>query len=117
VRDHWDSPESTVQASLAKLQSIIGYEVCISPEWPLLLAALGDHYSDKGNFVPAVAGVVKAWSEAAAQLLEDDNNEEWTEEVLDKLKESGSRLRLVLEVSLTRGSVMHGRVFAHVNLF
>ncbi|KEZ43545.1 hypothetical protein SAPIO_CDS4458 [Scedosporium apiospermum] len=99
VRDHWDSPESTVQASLAKLQSIIGYEVCISPEWPLLLAALGDHYSDKGNFVPAVAGVVKAWSEAAAQLLEDDNNEEWTEEVLDKLKESGSRLRLVLEAS------------------
>ena len=46
----------------------------------------------------AVAGCVLAWSTAFRELLEDDEVEVWTEEVLEKLKGGGGKLRINLEV-------------------
>ncbi|PKS07128.1 hypothetical protein jhhlp_005728 [Lomentospora prolificans] len=99
VRDHWENKEASVHESIAKLKDIVGYDVSINLEWPLLLAALGNHYRDKVNFVPAVTGCIKAWCEATVQLLDDESNEQWTETVLENLKEAGSRLRLIVEVA------------------
>ena len=46
----------------------------------------------------AVAGCVLAWSTAFRELLEDDEVEVWTEEVLERLKGGGVKLKINLEV-------------------
>ncbi|CAI4214657.1 unnamed protein product [Parascedosporium putredinis] len=99
LRDSWENKEAPVHRSLARLEGIIGYKASLDPDWPVLHAALGGYYSDKANFVPATAGCVSAWCDAFSQLLEDPSHEAWTEAVLEKLTEAGSRLKLILEVS------------------
>jgi len=109
IRDVWDSPESTVQKAFSDLSSTLGYEIVANPEWALLLAEVGPLYSDQSSFVPAVAGTVSCWVKALAELLEDDNNETWTDELLEKLKSSWSKLRIFLEVSRSKDDLASTR--------
>jgi hypothetical protein len=48
--------------------------------------------------VPAIAASVAAWARALDEIVGKDENEEWTEELLEKIKESGGRLKIVLQV-------------------
>lgn len=49
----------------------------------------------------AVAGITSAWCGALTELLDDEANEEWTEGLLERLKDAWSRLRLFLEVRIS----------------
>jgi hypothetical protein len=48
--------------------------------------------------VPAIASSVAAWARALDELVGKDENEAWTEELLEKIKEGGGRLKIVLQV-------------------
>lgn len=100
IRDHWSNEGCPLQQTLKSLQEILGIEVDVNPEWQLLLAELEAEYPDNGDLVAAVAGTVDTWCKAATELLEDAVNEEWTEALLEKLKSTWSRLRLLIEVGL-----------------
>ena len=84
--------------ALAKLRELVGYDVSVEPEWPLILADLDKLYPDKGILVAFAAGVVEVWAKSLAELLEDEANEEWADAVLEKLK-GWSRIRLFLDVA------------------
>ncbi|KLU85512.1 hypothetical protein MAPG_04535 [Magnaporthiopsis poae ATCC 64411] len=99
IRDHWKNEDAPVQTSLRELQELLGLQVDIEPEWPLILAELDSFYIDKGNFAAAVAGAVETWAKALTELLDDEKNEQWTEKLLEKLKESWSRLKVFVDVS------------------
>ncbi|SPO07089.1 uncharacterized protein DNG_09783 [Cephalotrichum gorgonifer] len=104
LRDSWEPATSPLQQALSALRLVLGYEIVLNPEWPLLLAALDSHYVDKHDLVTAVAGCVLAWSTAFKELLEDEGVEAWTDEVLELLKNGGGKLRVNLEVSKTENT-------------
>jgi hypothetical protein len=56
--------------------------------------------------VPAIASCVAAWARALDELVGKDENEAWTEDLLEKIKESGGRLKIVLQVSPFAGRAM-----------
>ncbi|KAK8069603.1 hypothetical protein PG994_006219 [Apiospora phragmitis] len=96
IRDSWSSEDAPVRKSLKKLSEILGLDVAVEPEWPLLLAALDGSYLDKQALVPAVAQCVRVWCDLLAAALEDeDANAEWTETLLER---ADGLLRLFLEV-------------------
>ncbi|KAK1757869.1 hypothetical protein QBC47DRAFT_377143 [Echria macrotheca] len=97
IRDHWSSPTSPLQTTLASLASLLGHEIVLDPEWQLLLTELDAFYPDKTNFVLVVTQCVQAWAKSLTELLDDEAHEAWTETVLEKAK--FGRLRLFLEVS------------------
>ncbi|KAK1973523.1 hypothetical protein LZ30DRAFT_694952 [Colletotrichum cereale] len=99
IRDHWTKEDSHLQQSLKSLQDVLGLEVDVNPEWQPLLAELDAEYTDRADAVVAVAGTVEAWCRAAAELLDNGKNEEWTETLLEKLKMTWSRLRVFIQVS------------------
>lgn len=96
IRDSWDNPNSDVQKSMAKLCTTLGHPVHITPQWQLLWTDLESTYEDSGIFVPNIASAVAAWCTSMDTLLDKDGNEEWTEELLEKIK---AGLNLRLEVS------------------
>jgi hypothetical protein len=70
--------------------------------------------------VPAITSVVASWARALDETVGNDANEAWTEELLEKIKENGGRLKIVLQVcsrcwpfkmggALTRVQVTDGR--------
>ncbi|KAL2271398.1 hypothetical protein VTJ83DRAFT_769 [Remersonia thermophila] len=96
IREHWTKQDSSVQQALRGLQELLGHELVIDPEWPLLVAALDSLYEDKTNLVAVVAGCVQVWAKSMTELLDDSANEAWTEKVLEKVS---GRLRAFVEVS------------------
>ncbi|KAL1837816.1 hypothetical protein VTJ49DRAFT_3381 [Mycothermus thermophilus] len=96
IREHWTKEDSPVQQALRGLQELLGHEVVIDPEWPLIVATLDPLYQDKTNLVAVVAGCVQAWAKSMAELLDNSANETWTEQVLEKVS---VRLRAFVEVS------------------
>lgn len=47
--------------------------------------------------MPTITSIVTAWARALDDLLGNDANEAWTEEVLEKIKENGGQLKMVLQ--------------------
>lgn len=99
IRDNWDNPDSDVQKSIAKLKSTLGVPIHIIPQWQLLWADLQPIYQDMGIFVPNLASVVYCWCTSLEALLDKGENEEWTEELLEKLG-STHGLNMRLEVKM-----------------
>ncbi|KAL2256163.1 hypothetical protein VTK26DRAFT_2089 [Humicola hyalothermophila] len=97
IRDHWTAPSSPLRTSLQALESLLGLEVSINPEWPLLIAELDPFYAEKGDLVVIVAGCVRVWVKGMTELLEDAANEAWTDMVVEKVKAAG-RMRMFLDV-------------------
>jgi hypothetical protein len=73
----------------------VGVDIIIRPEWQALFAELESVYTDKATFVPAVVSCVHAWSQALTSLLDDEDNQEWTDELLERAEGS---IRASLEV-------------------
>jgi hypothetical protein len=96
IRDNWTKADSPFQNALHSLQKLLGHEVAIDPEWPLLVAELDPFYEDKANLVIVVAGCVQVWAKSMFELLDDSANEAWTEQVLEKVP---VRLRAYVEVA------------------
>jgi hypothetical protein len=48
--------------------------------------------------VPTIARTTSAWARALAEICDEEKNEEWVEELLEKLKAAGSMVRIELEV-------------------
>ncbi|KAK8116318.1 hypothetical protein PG984_012820 [Apiospora sp. TS-2023a] len=100
IRDSWSSDDAPVRQSLKKLRELLGLDVAVEPEWPLLLAALDDAYPDKQALVPAVAQCVRVLCDVLAAALQDEeSNEEWIETLLER---AGGLLRLFLEVQSSK---------------
>lgn len=77
---------------MAELIKVIGLEVIIDLEVPMLWAELQSYFPDKDVFIPCVVGVVKAWVECLIVRLEDDANIPWTDKLLEHLNRSEQRL-------------------------
>jgi hypothetical protein len=101
VRDLWDKPDSDVQLSFGKLQTLIGYEIVLRPEWDLLWNELKPNFPDNAGFVPAIASAVSGWCNALEEIAGDDQNEAWTEELLERVGKSNA-VKVVLEVCLRK---------------
>ncbi|KAK7931754.1 hypothetical protein PG985_002466 [Apiospora marii] len=101
IRDSWSSEDAPVRQSLKKLREILGLDVAVEPEWPLLVAAIDDDaYPDKQTLVPAVAQCVRVLCDVLAAVLQDEEaNEEWIETLLER---AGGLLRLFLEVQSSK---------------
>jgi len=97
IRDSWDNPDCDVQKSIAKLKSTLGVSIHITPQWQLLWTDLQPTYQDMGIFVPNLASIVYCWCTSLEALLDKGDNEEWTEEFLEKLG-STHGLNMLLEV-------------------
>ena len=67
------------------------------PEWPIIWGVFEKHYPDPATFVPSIAAVVVAWSDAFVRWLEQGENEELVDKLLEALATVGS-LKLGLDV-------------------
>ncbi|KAL2136196.1 hypothetical protein VTI74DRAFT_5074 [Chaetomium olivicolor] len=85
IRDHWSKEDGPLQTTLRDLEGILGHNVVIDPEWPLIVAELDKFYDDKANMIAIVAGCVQAWAKSMIELLEDSAHEAWTEQLLEKV--------------------------------
>lgn len=108
IRDSWDNPDSDVQKSIAKLKSTLGVSVHITPQWQLLWADLQPTYQDMSIFVPNLASVVYCWCTSLEALLDKGENEEWADDLLERLG-STHGLNMLLEVHL-RSSIRLNKI-------
>jgi hypothetical protein len=70
LRDFWDNKDGSLQTNLAKLKSLLGYNVVIEPDWPNLVTSLSEYYDDNGQLAMAVATCVDAWCRSLVDLLD-----------------------------------------------
>ncbi|CAM1509908.1 Fc.00g002430.m01.CDS01 [Cosmosporella sp. VM-42] len=99
VRDGWDKPDSPARKAINELHTLLGLEVRCEPDWSLLIAELDSAYDDKGQLINSAISCIETWFTTTAELLDDESHEEWVEKLLENLKESYSRLTLLVEVS------------------
>lgn len=106
IRDHWTKEDAPAQKSISQLQKLLGIDVLIEPEWPLLLADLDALHPDRATFVPSVAGCVQGFCEAMNGLVEDESMAEWSDTLLEKAE---GKIRAFIEVSTYRDRPTSGR--------
>lgn len=99
VRDLWAKSDAPAQKAISSLHESLGLEVACEPDWSILCAELDSVYDDKGQLVRAVISCIQVWCETVSEMLEDEKYEDWGEKLIDKLRESYSRLTLIVEVS------------------
>jgi hypothetical protein len=99
VRDLWDSSESEVKKEFASLKAVLGLDIAAEPQWQLLWTELKTNFKEPDQFVPTIAGATASWARALKSICDIDENEDWVEELLERVKNAGSMLRLELEVS------------------
>jgi hypothetical protein len=75
---------------------LLGRRIVADPEWSLLIAELDTFYDDKANLVAVVAGCVRAWAMSMTQLLDEEMDPDWTEEVLAKVT---GQMKVFVEVA------------------
>ncbi|KAK4184712.1 hypothetical protein QBC35DRAFT_455009 [Podospora australis] len=95
IRDHWDKKDGDLQKTLSELQELLGHEVVANPEWHLIITEL-DFYPDKNNLIAVIAGCIQVWAKSMIELLDDPENEGWSDTLLTKCS---SRLALFLDVA------------------
>ncbi|KAH7308545.1 hypothetical protein B0I35DRAFT_453806 [Stachybotrys elegans] len=103
VRDTWSKDDAPVQKAMAQVQQVLGLQVSCEPDWALLIAELDETYPDRAILVTIVSSLVQTWNESMVGLLDGAAPEEWTETLLEKLKDSYSELRLFLDIG--RGDI------------
>lgn len=80
------------------MKAVLGLDVAVEPQWQLLWAELKDSFKEQDQFVPTIARATSTWARALAEICDEEKNEEWVEEFLEKVKASGSMVRIELEV-------------------
>jgi hypothetical protein len=102
VRDKWTASDSPVQKALKELKETVGLDIAVEPQWPMLWTELSGAFKEPELFVPTIADSVASWAGALGEICDDDCNEAWTEQFLEKAKASGSMIRIELEVGQTQ---------------
>ncbi|KAH9478623.1 hypothetical protein JR316_0009080 [Psilocybe cubensis] len=103
IRDKWESPKGMIQKSIDDLEKTLGHKIVPEVQWLQLYDALKGVYPDKAQFIPSIARVVNAFYGRLLARVDDDNNSEWTEELLEMLaKKPNSSWLLKLEISAGR---------------
>ncbi|KAJ6619865.1 hypothetical protein B0H10DRAFT_1126150 [Mycena sp. CBHHK59/15] len=105
IRDLWDSPKSSVTASVESLNKILGHTITPRIEWPILWSDLKDYFSDNSTFVPTIVRYTVAWFESLRGRLDDEAFQEWTEQLLNMLTEASNRKTLSLHIEPAGPSV------------
>jgi hypothetical protein len=100
IRENWEKPGAAVPKALESLGEVLGLALKCAPEWPLLSAALGPVYEENADhLVGAVAGLVQIFCEALTRLI-NEASDEWTDELLEKLKDGFGQPKLCVDVSI-----------------
>ncbi|EGX88749.1 hypothetical protein CCM_08795 [Cordyceps militaris CM01] len=103
VRDLWEPDTSAVQKALRSIQETVGWSVRCTPDFGVLWEALQTVYPDAGEFVTAVAALVRIWCQELDNLLSDAANEVWAEKFLEIVGESaGKAVILVVHIGKPR---------------
>jgi hypothetical protein len=99
VRDVWNKPDSEVRTTILSVKKLLGTSFEVEPEWAILWNALSKHFPDPASFVPTVASIFVAWCKSLMEIAENEDNEDWTETLLEKLKLTrGVGLKVLIEV-------------------
>ncbi|KAK7426104.1 hypothetical protein QQZ08_007414 [Neonectria magnoliae] len=101
VRDHWEKADSPVQKAIKEVKELLGLNVHCEPEWPILISELKTVYEDKAQLIGAVVGILQTWFATLAEILDDSSQDAWSENVVEKINELTSKLKLTVEVSET----------------
>ncbi|KAF2467950.1 uncharacterized protein BDR25DRAFT_266421 [Lindgomyces ingoldianus] len=88
IRDQWTKEDCELQLAFKEITKVVGYRISCSPDWHLLWTELKTLFPDPGTFIPNVRGIVVLWSRTLIDLLQDEQNEEWTEQVLEELSKT-----------------------------
>ncbi|KAI1424276.1 hypothetical protein F5Y12DRAFT_715422 [Xylaria sp. FL1777] len=99
IRDSWDNQDAPVQKAIRNLKEVVGVQVSVALDWPLLTTELGSFYSDKAILVLSVAAAVETCLTALTTLADDEANAEWTDIFLER---TDGHIRLFLEASKSR---------------
>ncbi|KAJ4260538.1 hypothetical protein NW762_007279 [Fusarium torreyae] len=99
IRDNWTNPDSPAQKSMRNLKYVLGLDAHCEPQWPILISELDKVFEDKSQLVVSVTSFLQTWFQVLAELLEDENQEIWTDKLLTRIRELSSRLNLTIEVS------------------
>jgi hypothetical protein len=99
LRDHWEKADSPLQKSIQDVKALLGLDVYCEPQWPIIISDLEKLYDDKGQLTQAVIGLLHTWFVTIAELMDDESHEAWSENVVEKIREFTSRLKLNVEVS------------------
>ncbi|OAA56120.1 hypothetical protein ISF_07718 [Cordyceps fumosorosea ARSEF 2679] len=93
VRDLWEAEDSDAQKALCSVQETVGCSVRCTPDFAVLWEELQAAYEDTGEFVAAVAGLVRIWCQELNSLLNDDAADEaWADKFLETIGESGPKI-------------------------
>lgn len=93
VRDEWDNAESDIQKERKSLEALLGVEVKLAVEWPLLWTELKALYPDKNVFVPNIVSVTRTLFRSLNVKLEDEENTAWNDLFLEEItKAQGFRV-------------------------
>jgi hypothetical protein len=76
----------------------LGVKIVPEPNWAGLWSSLKDRFPDKSVFVPFIARLVIAWNERLLVRLGNEDNADWTEELLTVIGDVRSQARLIIEV-------------------
>ncbi|KAF7356512.1 hypothetical protein MVEN_00984700 [Mycena venus] len=106
IRDQWDSPNSSVHASVSSLNKILGHTITPHVEWPILWGAVKEQFSDNTTFVPLVVRYTIAWYERLMGRLENPTCEQWTEQLLNIIAESPKAKALSLHIEPAEGAAV-----------
>ncbi|KAL8947537.1 MAG: hypothetical protein Q9222_006186 [Ikaeria aurantiellina] len=82
IRDHWDTKDSEVRKSLAKLQGFLALSVNILIDFPILWDELQKQYPSQDTFAQDILGLVKTWADDLKLRLQDKKYTAWTEQFL-----------------------------------
>jgi hypothetical protein len=89
-----------VKKAFSSLKEIVGHDVACEPQWQMLWTELQDRFNEIDQFVPTITNAVTAWAEALTKICDEETNEEWIEEMLERVKGAGSMIRLELLVRI-----------------
>lgn len=88
-----------IQKSIDDLSKTLGHKIEPYVQWLQFYDAVKGVYPDKAQFIPSIARVVNAFYGRLLARVEDDNNSEWTEQLLETLtKKPNANWLLQLEV-------------------
>ncbi|KAF7356429.1 hypothetical protein MVEN_00975800 [Mycena venus] len=104
IRDQWDSPNSSVNASVSSLKKILGHTITPRVVWPLLWEAVKEQFPDNTTFVPLVLRYTIAWYERLMGRLENPAHEKWTEQFLNSITEVSKAKGLSLHIEPAHGA-------------
>lgn len=102
LRSAWEDNQSSVHDAIQRLKDVLGRTITCEPDFPILFAELEAQYDDKGDVITAITSCIQVWFTVLADMVDDDNNEDWGYNMLDTLQHHEAWYpKLTVEVSLS----------------